>query len=147
MNRRFVLVLALTPLLAACAPFFAQAPVARTAAGAGLGAREAAPIAAVSVQEAYRLTQGDASLKFYDVREPDEYAGGHAPGTVNKPLSAIATWSASESPKARYVLICRSGNRSGQAARYLAERGFQTLTNVEGGMLEWVKHPELPVVK
>ena len=35
-----------------------------------------------------------------------------------------------------YFLYCRSGNRSGQACRYMKESGFNTY-NLIGGMLDW----------
>jgi rhodanese-related sulfurtransferase len=36
-----------------------------------------------------------------------------------------------------YFVYCRSGNRSGQACRYMATQGFGKLYNLKGGMLEW----------
>nr|WP_090892047.1 rhodanese-like domain-containing protein [Evansella caseinilytica] len=35
------------------------------------------------------------------------------------------------------VLICRSGNRSMQAANILKDKGYKKLINVSGGMLSW----------
>lgn len=35
-----------------------------------------------------------------------------------------------------YFIYCRSGNRSGQACRYMATQGFDKLYNMKGGMLE-----------
>jgi rhodanese-related sulfurtransferase len=32
---------------------------------------------------------------------------------------------------------CRSGNRSGQACRFLATKGYTKLYNLKGGMLAW----------
>lgn len=34
------------------------------------------------------------------------------------------------------VVVCRSGNRSGQACHYLMSLGYKT-TNLDGGMLAW----------
>ena len=34
------------------------------------------------------------------------------------------------------VIICRSGNRSGQACHYLMSLGYK-VTNLDGGMLNW----------
>ena len=36
-----------------------------------------------------------------------------------------------------YYLYCRSGNRSGQACRYMASIGFKQLANLKGGMIAW----------
>jgi rhodanese-related sulfurtransferase len=38
-----------------------------------------------------------------------------------------------------YFIYCRSGNRSGQACRYMATQGFTKLYNLKGGMLEWAE--------
>ncbi|WP_370327390.1 rhodanese-like domain-containing protein [Euzebya sp.] len=69
-----------------------------------------------------------------DVREQDEWAAGRAPGATHVPLSAFgaATWD----PEVRYLFVCRSGARSGQAAMALSRAGYRA-ANVEGGMLAW----------
>lgn len=36
------------------------------------------------------------------------------------------------------VIICRSGNRSGQACHYLMSQGYK-VTNLDGGMLAWTE--------
>ncbi len=36
-----------------------------------------------------------------------------------------------------YFIYCRSGNRSGQACRYMETQGFTKLYNLRGGMLAW----------
>jgi phage shock protein E len=53
-----------------------------------------------------------------DVRSADEYATGHAPGTLNIPLQELGN-RLSEIPKAApVVLCCASGTRSGIANVY-----------------------------
>ncbi|MBB1075322.1 rhodanese-like domain-containing protein [Rhodoferax sp. 4810] len=82
-----------------------------------------------------------------DVREPSEYVAGHAPGTqliplgqLERRLSELAAYK--DKP---VVLICRSGNRSGQAQEILAKAGFTKALNIEGGMSAWAK-AGLPVL-
>lgn len=36
-----------------------------------------------------------------------------------------------------YYVYCRSGNRSGQACRIMATRGFKELYNLAGGIIAW----------
>ncbi|HEC11380.1 MAG TPA: rhodanese-like domain-containing protein [Acidimicrobiales bacterium] len=70
-----------------------------------------------------------------DVRESDEIATGTLPGAVHIPLGQIPS-RASEIDRSRPVaLLCRSGARSGQAAVYLAQSGFDEVINLDGGML------------
>ena len=36
-----------------------------------------------------------------------------------------------------YFVYCRSGQRSGQACRYMLSQGFKKLYNLEGGIIAW----------
>jgi len=102
-------------------------------------AQETAQIRQISTGELERLLDQAASggIVFIDVREPDEYAEGHIEGVVNMPLSTLED-TYSQLPKDKeIVIICRSGNRSMQAAQLLREKGYTRLVNVQGGMLDW----------
>lgn len=72
-----------------------------------------------------------------DVREPDEWAAGHAPGAVHIPLGEIPT-RLDELPETDEPLavVCRSGGRSQRAVQWLVQQGFDVV-NVEGGMRAW----------
>jgi rhodanese-related sulfurtransferase len=71
-----------------------------------------------------------------DVREPDEWAAGHAPDARHIPLGQLGN-RANEVPQDQDVyVICRSGNRSGRAAQALNGAGWQAF-NVAGGMQDW----------
>jgi rhodanese-related sulfurtransferase len=91
----------------------------------------------IDVAEARRRQERGALL--VDVREPDEWQAGHAPGAVHVPLGSLAR-RADELPRDQDVLlICRSGNRSGSARNLLAQHGFERAFNVAGGMLAWTR--------
>ena len=76
---------------------------------------------AIDVTEAERRRQAGAML--VDVRETDEWRGGHAPGAQHVPLGSLPA-RLSDLPSDRDVLlICRSGNRSGQVQRWLRQQG------------------------
>jgi rhodanese-related sulfurtransferase len=77
----------------------------------------------------------DADTQLIDVREPGEVAGGSLPGFVNIPLGQLPSRVGELDPRRRVLLLCRSGNRSGQAAYWLAAQGFDDVVNLEGGML------------
>lgn len=72
-----------------------------------------------------------------DVREIDEFAAGHIPGAINAPLSFLqeGDFSALDSNE-KYVIICRSGNRSVAASDILSSEGFDVV-NVSEGMSTW----------
>ncbi len=69
-----------------------------------------------------------------DVREDNEWAAGHAPTARHMPLSTLDV--AAVPTDRPIVAICRSGNRSGQAASALAAAGLDVV-NVTGGMKAW----------
>ncbi len=104
----------------------------------------------VDVNEAYKMISKDSSIVVIDVRTPGEYTGplGHIKGAELKPVQVIEQWAPQiDSLKnKKVILICRSGNRSGFAARYLQKKGFTHLYNVMGGMMEW-NRAGLPVEK
>jgi rhodanese-related sulfurtransferase len=44
----------------------------------------------------------------------------------------------SELPKDEtYYVVCRSGNRSASACRFMESQGFTQTINIEGGMMDW----------
>lgn len=60
-----------------------------------------------------------------DVRSPEEYSGGHVVGSINIPLQEMALRIDEIQLLTKpLVLCCASGNRSGQACRYLGEIGI-----------------------
>ncbi|MDL2345357.1 rhodanese-like domain-containing protein [Deinococcus sp. MIMF12] len=75
--------------------------------------------------------------RLVDVRERSEYTQGHIPGATNLPLSELAGREGEIGPNT--VLICASGNRSSQAAAYLASQGQTGLMNLSGGTAAWIR--------
>ncbi len=72
-----------------------------------------------------------------DVRTPEEYAGGHIPGSVNIPLNTLEQRYA-EIPKDKVVILsCRSGRRSGLAQETLTKFGYTNTRNHTGGISGW----------
>lgn len=69
-----------------------------------------------------------------DIREPSEWADGHAPATYHQPLGQLDP--ASLPDAVAVCVICRSGNRSASAARALRDAGVDA-HNVTGGMIAW----------
>ncbi|WP_251132921.1 rhodanese-like domain-containing protein [Exiguobacterium sp. s7] len=76
-------------------------------------------------------------ITLLDVREVDEYEGGHIEGAVNAPLSSLNETELPYPKDEPIYVICRSGNRSAQAAQLLKERGYTEIYDVSGGMIAW----------
>jgi phage shock protein E len=63
-------------------------------------------------------------MKIIDVRTIAEFNSGHAPGSINIPLSEIAAIVEEiKNMNQRIILCCASGNRSGQATNFLKSYG------------------------
>lgn len=90
-------------------------------------------ITATEVQQ--RLENGE-QLNLIDVREVDEVKAGHIPGATNIPLGLLEFRAHELDKNKPYIMVCRSGGRSGQASQYLENQGFN-VTNMVGGMLSW----------
>jgi NADPH-dependent 2,4-dienoyl-CoA reductase/sulfur reductase-like enzyme/rhodanese-related sulfurtransferase len=77
-----------------------------------------------------RLERTDALV--LDVREPDEFARGHVPGSVNLPLSQMRE-RYGDLPQDREIWVCCSvGQRAYYATRFLAQHGYH-VRNLSGG--------------
>jgi rhodanese-related sulfurtransferase len=79
-----------------------------------------------------------------DVREPEEYTGelGHISGSLLIPLKDL-TARAGELEKHKdnhIIVVCRAGVRSTTAAAILTGLGFEHVSNLKGGMLDWNKN-------
>lgn len=102
------------------------------------------PMPEIDVRQAQQRLAGGAVV--IDVRETDEWDAGHAEGAVLEPLSGLDAGALAAAHADRPVaVLCRSGNRSGQATRALLEAGHADVVNVAGGMLAWTE-AGLPVV-
>lgn len=82
-------------------------------------------------------TKMGAGYTVLDVREEEEFVEGHIENAQNKPLSLLKKEDFSELNKEmKYVVICRSGNRSQEASAILFAAGYDVI-NVSEGMSIW----------
>ena len=85
------------------------------------------------------LLQSAAPPRLIDVRTAAEIARGAIPGATHIELSALPAQAAELDPQAPCVLYCLSGARSAQGCAYLAQRGFQRLYHLDGGIAAWAR--------
>ena len=88
----------------------------------------------IAPAEAHQLVTRGAML--LDVREPDEWAAGHAPEATHVPMEQVTAQRAALPPDRRIVAVCRSGGRSGKVTEALTSWGFDAV-NLAGGMQAW----------
>jgi rhodanese-related sulfurtransferase len=78
-----------------------------------------------------------ADAYLLDVREPEEWAAGHAPGAHHLPMMEVPARMSQVPTDREVVVVCRSGGRSGQVVSYLMGNGWDNVRNLDGGMQSW----------
>lgn len=78
-----------------------------------------------------------AGATIIDVRETDEFAGGHAKGAVNIPLSQLQSRFDEVPDVDDLLVICQAGGRSQKACEWLDAQGVPA-TNIAGGTSQWI---------
>lgn len=82
------------------------------------------------------VTEGNQFLNIIDVREDEEVASGMIPAAKHIPLGSIESRMGELDKTKEYIMVCRSGGRSGQASQFLESQGFKVI-NMTGGMMSW----------
>lgn len=96
---------------------------------------------------------GKDKVRIVDVREPDEYAAGHIPGSVNIPFRSSPGALGLEpaefedtfgfkkpDPNDTLLFYCQGGVRSSGAEQLAATYGYRNRLNYKGSMDDWLKH-------
>jgi thioredoxin 1 len=73
-----------------------------------------------------------------DVREQEEYAGGHVPGAVHIPMNDVPQRLAEVPTDRRVLVVCQSGGRSRAITDYLQANGVDAV-NVSDGTAGWAQ--------
>jgi rhodanese-related sulfurtransferase len=102
------------------------------------------PVRTIGMEDYRKIVEHPGEALIIDVREPQEYAAGHIPGTINIPRGVIASqiWNhVGSSEKANLerpiVLQCQSGRRATLAAETLGELGFTQTSAVIMNLDDW----------
>lgn len=83
-----------------------------------------------------RLDKGDAVV-LLDVREPEEVAIVHLPGSVHIPMGDIPGRLHELDLDKEIIVYCHHGIRSMRVAMFLAQRDFTQVKNLAGGIDAW----------
>jgi molybdopterin/thiamine biosynthesis adenylyltransferase/rhodanese-related sulfurtransferase len=89
----------------------------------------------------------EAGAKLIDVREQHEWDEAHLEGAVHVPQAELLNRIADVAPDQaeRIVLYCRTDNRSSRAADALRDLGYENVSVMRGGIVDW-QESGLPVV-
>ncbi|MEO1576767.1 MAG: rhodanese-like domain-containing protein [Pseudomonadota bacterium] len=101
----------------------------------------------VTVDEAKSLVDAHSDIVILDVRTGREFKGGHVEGAVNMNYFSLGFGERVDAldKDKTYLLYCRSGNRSGKAARALRKAGIDSIVHMDGGTNAW-SQAGLPLV-
>lgn len=84
----------------------------------------------------------EGSILIVDVREPHEFAAGHIPGSVSRPLSQFDPTDLPNVPGKRIVLSCAAGARSLRALEFAQSAGLDIDSHYRGGFKDWAMRGE-----
>ena len=80
----------------------------------------------------------DRGVAVIDVRQPAEWRRGHIRGSLNLPLTQLASRLHRLPNDKTIVTVCASGHRSALAAHTLKRAGYPA-ENLKGGMHAWTR--------
>lgn len=106
--------------------------------GCGISEPASGEYTQISQEQAKEMMDKEEVI-ILDVREQDEYDGGHIKGAVLLPVGSINEDTAKKviPEKDSIVLVyCRSGNRSKTASQALADLGYTKVYEF-GGIITW----------
>lgn len=86
-------------------------------------------------QEEFKAGYRKAQL--IDVREPNEFDGGHILGARNIPSTQLKMRMKELRKDKPVYLYCQSGMRSTRAAQMLYKNGYRDLYQLDGGFKKW----------
>tara|TARA_A100001011_G_scaffold302919_1_gene316757 strand:- start:77 stop:517 length:441 start_codon:yes stop_codon:yes gene_type:complete len=102
-------------------------------------AAAASEVSDISVYELDELLSSDEKVILIDVREPSEYDICHIEGSVLIPLNDFEGVISEYNKSEKYVVHCKLGGRSARAVAYMKELGFESVKNLEGGIISWAQ--------
>jgi rhodanese-related sulfurtransferase len=81
-----------------------------------------------------------------DVRDPDEWAGGHVPGSLHVPYQELRDHPPNLNGKP-VAVVCGAGNRAGLAASVLRRDGIEHVIHVAGGGVTDLVHHDITLTE
>jgi len=96
-----------------------------------------ATVPQITVDELKALLQENDALQVVDVRRPPEYADGHVPRALLRPLDRLQRGLDGLDPARPTAVLCAGGYRSSAGTSLLQRHGFRDLRNVVGGTSAW----------
>ncbi|MFC1964652.1 rhodanese-like domain-containing protein [Chloroflexota bacterium] len=105
----------------------------------------------VTVEEAYtfiRQNQLDPTFIIIDVRTPEEFTEGHIERAINIDFRSENFGGQIDALNRgnKYLIYCRSGNRSSGALEVMVEMNFKEVYHLSSGIIKWIDE-EYPITR
>lgn len=131
--RKWILALGICLLLSGCT----ENQTVNNTDASGQEEEESMGYQQITQKEAKQIMDTESDYILLDVRTRQEYAGGHIPGAICLPNETIFEEPRELPDKNQIILVyCRSGNRSKQASKKLADLGYSDVREF-GGIHTW----------
>ena len=100
-----------------------------------------ADVKKVTAAEVKAALDAKADVIYLDVRDPDEFAGGHIPGAVNLSRGKLEFRIFTVVPKqdAKIYVYCLTAARSALATKTLNDLGYKNAVLMNASWADWVK--------
>jgi len=92
----------------------------------------------ISPQKAHTLLNKSNNIILLDVRSKNEFQKDHIKGAIHIPREIWDVPNSYLNSERMTIVYSERGERSVEASRILAKRGFKIL-NLEGGMIFWIR--------
>jgi rhodanese-related sulfurtransferase len=90
----------------------------------------------ITAGELKAMIDNGNDVTIIDVRTPEEYEGGHIPGSISLPINTIKDLDTLPY-NSSVVLYCTTGVRSERASKMFAAKGVEDLMDLKGGIKAW----------
>jgi phage shock protein E len=94
----------------------------------------------IDSKEANKMLAGKTRYVILDVRTTDEFNSGHIKGAVNIDITKSDAHAKIDrlDHKAKYIVHCRTKNRSQVAVDYMISNGFTEVYKMQDGITGWI---------
>ncbi|MBT8390770.1 MAG: rhodanese-like domain-containing protein, partial [Ignavibacteria bacterium] len=97
-------------------------------------------IVKISVEELKAKMESDSLFLLIDLRTKEEYLAGHIKNSIWIPRGFLEfkIQKVTDEPESEIIVYCKGGLRSSLSAHSLMQMGYKNVSNLEGGLREWV---------
>lgn len=87
-----------------------------------------------------KMISGKKKYIILDVRTPGEFNSGHIKGAINIDVNQMDVYTKIDKldKNAKYIVYCRTQNRSQVVGNYMISKGFKEVYKMQDGIVGWL---------